>query len=407
MIKLLEIENFKSLKKESFDFGKLNIITGVNSAGKSSVIQTLLLLADALSECNSLDDKMREDMRRRIDKESSILQMYLNKLVKFDAKNISESQLKEKLAQQLKRIDLIKQTIDEYKKTPNMLSIPNLKNWSFKIFRNRRENAKNIKIKLDNVICTIDPDSVRLDNFNIGFKKDVDFFYLSENRSGPENKELFVESDEFGDRAEYVMGNFYRHQQDPIDDALVVMDNMTLSGNVDYWMSKILKSDEKEFSIGLKVEKIDSASVKSSYDFCGLPGIEPLQLGAGVSYLAKMLIVCLRAKPGQVVIIENPEMLLHPRAQSAVGHFLSFIASKGIQVVIETHCEHLINKVQYDVLKGILKPEDVFIYYKKSSVDNFEKMTIGQDGHFYKNEERCFFPEGFFDATLEELMEIG
>ena len=407
MIKLLEIENFKSLKKESFDFGKLNIITGVNSAGKSSVIQTLLLLADALSECNSLDDKMREDMRRRIDKESSILQMYLNKLVKFDAKNISESQLKEKLAQQLKRIDLIKQTIDEYKKTPNMLSIPNLKNWSFKIFRNRRENAKNIKIKLDNVICTIDPDSVRLENFNIGFKKDVDFFYLSENRSGPENKELFVESDEFGDRAEYVMGNFYRHQHEPIDDALVVMDNMTLSGNVDYWMSKILKSDEEDFSIGLKVEKNDSTSVRSSYDFCGLPGIEPLQLGAGVSYLAKMLIVCLCAKPGQIVIIENPEMHLHPRAQSAVGHFLSFIASKGIQVVIETHCEHLINKVQHDVFKGLLKPEDVFVYYKKSSMEDFEKMTIGNSGHFYKNDERCFFPEGFFDATLEELMEIG
>ena len=172
-------------------------------------------------------------------------------------------------------------------------------------------------------------------------------------------------------------------------------------------MSEILKSDENDFSIGLKVEKIDSESVKPYYDFCGLPNIEPLQLGAGVSYLAKLLIICLCAKPGQIVIVENPEMHLHPRAQSAVGHFLSFIASKGIQVIIETHCEHLINKVQHDVFKGLLKPEDVFIYYKKSSIDDFEKMTIGENGHFYKKGERSLFPEGFFDATLEELMEIG
>lgn len=407
MIRLLEIENFKSLKKESFNLGKFNIITGVNSAGKSSVIQALLLMADALNEKDALDDKFRETLRRKIEQESSLLHAYLNRLMKFDAKDINETQLKADLAQQLKRMDRIKQAVDRYKSSPNSLHIPNLRNWSFEIIRNRREGAKNVGIKLDDFSCFVEPDIFRLENANLNFKKNVDFVYLSENRSGPENKEKLIDSDEFDDRAEYVMGYFYRHQHDAIDGSLTVMDDLTLSGNVDYWMSQILKSDEKIFSVGLKVEKIDSESVRPYYDFCGLPNIEPMQLGAGVSYLAKLLIVCLCARPGQIVIVENPEMHLHPKAQSAVGHFLSFIASKGIQVIIETHCEHLINKVQYDVLKGVLKPEDVFIYYKKSSVDDFEKMTIGRDGHFLQDGKRCRFPAGFFDATLAELLEIG
>ena len=406
MIKLLEIENFKSLKKESFDFGKLNIITGVNSAGKSSVLQTLLLMADALDEIRAQNEKFSIGLQEKFAFEDNLLKT-IKQLIESGKAVSNSEQLIQELNRQAERLDKMKLMATEYYSSTKSFPNQKLRNWKFETIRNRRENAKNVIISLNGTICSMNADSCSLKNSNLEFEKNVDFFYLSENRSGPENKEILIESDVFGDYAEYAMGYLYRHQNDVISASMSMTESMTLSGNVDYWMSEILKSDENDFSIGLKVEKIDSESVKPYYDFCGLPNIEPLQLGAGVSYLAKLLIICLCAKPGQIVIVENPEMHLHPRAQSAVGHFLSFIASKGIQVIIETHCEHLINKVQHDVFKGLLKPEDVFIYYKKSSIDDFEKMTIGRNGHFLQDGKRCRFPAGFFDATLTELLEIG
>ena len=401
MINLLKVENFKSLKKEAFNFSKLNVITGVNSAGKSSVLQSLLLMADALNE---IDDAFLVNARRKFIVEMETLEDIKKQT---NVRLLNEKELEKihtLLDEQYKRLlDMQRDVEIEARKNLNQ----KLVNWKFDTIRNRKENAKLVKILLNDAICAVSSERCRLSRNSLAFKKNKDFFYLSENRSGPENKEALVETDEFGDKAEFVMGNFYRHQNDIISEELAITADLTLSGNVDLWLTKILKNDEEKFTINLKVQKVNSDTVTPSYDFCGLPDIEPLQLGAGVSYLAKLLIVCLQAKPGQIVIVENPEMHLHPKAQSAVGHFLSFIASKGIQVIIETHCEHLINKIQYDVYKGMLRPEDVCIYYKKSSIDDFEKMTIGQDGHFQKDGRRQRFPKGFFDATLAELLEIG
>ena len=103
-------------------------------------------------------------------------------------------------------------------------------------------------------------------------------------------------------------------------------------------------------------------SIKSD----GLGNISPFQLGAGVSYLTKMLIMCLRAKKNDVILIENPEIHLHPASQAKVGEFLAFIVRAGIRVIIETHCEHLIyiRSVMRFIKKRFLK-DDVTILYKE------------------------------------------
>ena len=406
MIETLKIENFKSLKKETFNFGKLNVITGVNSAGKSSVLQSLLLMADALKEVAPYDEKLLKTEQEKILDELALLKKIRNKFDAMAGSNIDEHTMHEfeKFFQlQQARFDQIDKNIKKFEN----LTKQKLKAWNFETIRNRRENAKFVSITINGANSVINSESCVLKNSDLKFEKNKDFFYLSENRRGPENKEALIESDEFGDDAEFVMGYFYRHQNDTISSELTTTKNLTLSSNVDLWLTEILKNDDEDFSISLNVQKVASDTVVSRYDFCGLHEIEPTQLGAGVSYLAKLLIVCLQAKPGQLVIVENPEMHLHPKAQSAVGHFLSFIASKGVQVIIETHCEHLIHKIQYDVYKKLLKPEDVCIYYKKSSISDFDKMTIGLDGHFQKDGHRQRFPKGFFDASLAELLEMG
>ena len=109
-----------------------------------------------------------------------------------------------------------------------------------------------------------------------------------------------------------------------------------------------------------------------------------------------------------MLLIENPEIHLHPKAQSRLGEFFAWLAQNGVQVIVETHSEHLINKIRYQVYKKILNSNNVTIYYKKSIKENFINININEKGHFInENREKIQFPSGFFDSTLDELLEIG
>jgi len=74
--------------------------------------------------------------------------------------------------------------------------------------------------------------------------------------------------------------------------------------------------------------------------------------------------------------------------------------------IIETHSEHIVNKLRYMVYKKELKSSDIVIYYKMKDSDEFIKIEIDKKGLFINNKNKCKFPKGFYDATLEENFEI-
>ena len=335
MINSLKIKNFKCIDDESFVFGNLNIITGVNSAGKSSVIQAILLYVAAANSGN----------------------------------------------------------------------VP-LTYYSFDVIKNRYLNAKELFIDINDVVCKFSPKMFNFGNdllTNI-IKKGENLFYLNETRIGPEDSAKHTDLDDIGDRADFVLSYLYKHKSDEISPELVRSASKTLSQNVDYWLQYFF-----EKNVELKVEKSPDPKILGvSFNYDELEDVLPTQLGAGLSYAAEIIITCLRAKPGQIVIIENPEIHLHPAAQSKMGEFLSFVAAAGIQVIIETHCEHLINRIRYEVYLGNIESNDVKIFYKKDCRTPFEKMGIfKENGRFNKAGEECDFPAGFFDATLRQLMDMG
>lgn len=331
MINTLEIKNFKCLDDESFDFGKLNIITGVNSSGKSSVIQAILLFVEAVNS---------------------------NKGV--------------------------------------------LNYYSFDVIKNRYQNPKEISIKINDGECKFKLKEFEApENFE-NLKVNENVFYLKETRIGPDDTAKHSESDEIDSDANFLLSYLYKHKSEKIDNNLIQSDSDTLSQNVDYWLQRLF-----DRNVELKVEKTsDPKTLGVLFNFDELDGILPTQLGAGLTYATEIIVTCLRAKPGQIVVIENPEIHLHPAAQSKLGEFLSFIAAAGVQVIIETHCEHLINRVRYEVFSHKLSSDDVKIFYKENCRAPFYKMTVAEDGHFMKNGEQVDFPAGFFDATLDKLIEM-
>lgn len=337
MIKKVKIEGFKSIKYQEFDFKGLTVLTGLNSTGKSSVIQSLLLL----SNFNSSSTELKE---------------YVKKFLEF------------------------------------------------KDVRNRYENTKEIKIAVSTdssaSILSIEREGRwSIDNQNELFNFEENLFYISSNRIGQEDIAGYDEDIKFGANGKYLFGYFEQHKKDTL---VINGTESTLEAELTYWLKYILDID-----LVLRTTKITTDSVKVTFTSDGLDNLSPFNLGAGNSYLAKILIMGLSCKKGHILIIENPEIHLHPKAQAKLSDFFVLLENMGIQIIVETHSEHFINKLRHNVYKKKLNSDDIVIYYKPSIQGEFEKISINSNGHFIDDlKTEITFPSGFFDSTLSELLEI-
>lgn len=275
--------------------------------------------------------------------------------------------------------------------------------FSFILNRNRNVNAKWISIgvrrKQGNSINVdlFDDDSIIIDE-----DKTIDLenvvYYLSANRLAYDSEmEAVSPKYKIGLQGEYIFGTFEAEKSKALETSLIKDKHSdTLSAQLNWWLTYILG-----IKFELQTEKVTSNRVKIVYKSNDLPNLSPQQLGIGVSYLAKILIMCLRAKKGDVLMLENPEIHLHPAAQSRLGEFFVFISNAGIQLLIETHCENLINKIQFEVFKNHIVNTDAIVYYKGGITAPFQRLDFMGNGKFNLD-----FPEGFFDATLDEMLEM-
>lgn len=195
---------------------------------------------------------------------------------------------------------------------------------------------------------------------------------------------------------------FFYHQKQNDNISELAIDNMedtTLRSQVAYWLNHILGTT-------VKTENIQDNIIVAYQAPHDVEAYSPLNTGFGTSMVFPILIACLTAKIGDTVIIENPEVHLHPKAQSKLADFFAFIAQKGVQVILETHCEHLIYKLCYNVNQGIIDYDKVIFQYKEINKP-FEAIYTDKKGRFVdeKNNQRKF-PTGFFDATLTEYLQI-
>ena len=132
----------------------------------------------------------------------------------------------------------------------------------------------------------------------------------------------------------------------------------------------------------------------------------PASVGFGITYALPVVICLLLARKGDVVLVENPEAHLHPRAQSRIARLCAQAAAAGIQVCLESHSDHLLNGVRVAVHGGHLAPEDVSILYFGSPTTepaaSVESIRVDRYGRLDK------WPTGFFDEgdhLLDRLLQ--
>ena len=372
MIQSIHIQNFKIIKNQTFYFKPLTILIGANSSGKSSVIQAILLYSHYTA-------------RREQDYKADSLKRYIDNL--GDTKSLVS-----KKANNEQKV-LIRPTINQGKD-------------SFLSFSS------------SDIIGLIEAKKEQMLIF------EQDLYFVSANRIGQENRPQASKYEKCGVNGEYIFGFYQKNQNNRIqNERLIYKEKLhddleppaeSLSAQVNLWLRKILDLDlipnaeeVDDSQIKLKYKNID---LSKKYDNVNLNddfNMSPFNLGAGVSYLAKILILGLSLKEGDILIVENPEVHLHPKAIANFAEFFKLLANGGIQVIIETHSEHIINKMRYFVFKGWLSTDDVQIYYRERFDKDFISMRINKDGRYIDNKDNVInFPSGFFDSVLKDLLEM-
>ncbi|MBV6447966.1 DUF3696 domain-containing protein [Nitrosomonas sp.] len=87
-------------------------------------------------------------------------------------------------------------------------------------------------------------------------------------------------------------------------------------------------------------------------------------VGVGVSQVIPVIVAALFAQPGHIVIVEEPESHLHPLAQSKLAELLAQVSKeRNIQFIVETHSEHLFRRMQTLIAKQQIIPKDAAMYF--------------------------------------------
>jgi predicted ATPase len=124
-------------------------------------------------------------------------------------------------------------------------------------------------------------------------------------------------------------------------------------------------------------------------------------VGFGLTYSLPIVVACLAASEGSLLLLENPEAHLHPQGQAALGKLMALCANDGVQIIVETHSDHLLNGLRLAVKDNLISPENALLHFFTREVQTGEAFV--QSPAMLSNGRRSNWPEGFFDQWDKEV----
>ncbi len=128
-------------------------------------------------------------------------------------------------------------------------------------------------------------------------------------------------------------------------------------------------------------------------------------VGVGVSQVLPVILLCLLAPPGTLVVLEQPELHLHPRLEQKLADFLLACARSGRQLVIETHSEHLVNRLRYQIAgdRTAATHDLIKLVFAESheGVTSYREPEINPYGGIGDD-----WPAGFLDLGAREAQDL-
>jgi predicted ATPase len=366
MIDKIKLKHFKKLSDNTISLNNLSVIAGTNSSGKSSLIQSIIICRSAISKLVKYDILSVGNAL-----ETSTLKVPLNSNHGLNLGNTQEV--------------ITRDSDDDY--------------IEFTLY----DKQNSLKLSFLTDPNTINEYQLSLKNHSqtgIFTPLKNHFYYLNAERLGPRlaYSSHSYEYSHTGWQGENTISILAELKNEDIEDfnkrSFPNSSNPRLINQVRDWMKFIIPNFEIDDADILEKIRFAQASINKS---------SPPNVGFGISYVLPIIVNALIAKTKSVYIVENPEAHLHPMGQSRIGQFLAFMANSGLQVIIETHSEHVINGIRLAIIKKKIASDKVSILF----------FSENKDGHFKNNliapndlGDLNDYPYGFFDQEQIDIAEM-
>jgi len=439
MINNLNVKNFKAWDKLDISFGKITGIFGTNSSGKSSLLQMLLLLKQTknTADRNIVLDFGNEDKLINLGSYRDIVHQHdieknlswtldwecrnktitdpsgSSKSTLFSGDNISTScntYLKDKVL----TVDSLSYTFDEntfeirpkkeggteFKLLPDAQSKSN--------FRFSRTTGRNWSLPKP-IKTYLFPDQAKTYYKNADFLSEFEneyetlmdsIYYLGPLRDFPKREYQWSGSnpDDVGSRGERTV--------DAILAATMKNERRNLGSRtrykpfqeiIAYWLKKL------GLIYSFKIEEIADNSnlyrtlVKKE---AGSSEVALTDVGFGVSQVLPVLVLLYSVPETSVVLLEQPEIHLHPAVQSQLADLMINVAkARNIQIIVESHSEHLLRRFQRRVAEDELTTNDLKLYFFKTVRGRAkqEELELDEYGNIAN------WPTNFFGDEMAEI----
>lgn len=356
MIQSIRIRNFKALRETSVTLGKLTLLTGVNSSGKSSILQALLLADDAAAGSTRLQLNDRPGLA-------------LGEALDILCRGAEERDVE------------LSVTADGVTDTYR-LGIP-------------AEDPALVLELLDSAPV------LQERRWRIGS-------YLGAERLGPRDVSGVAPAGgdevDVGARGEYTAYALARFERQPVAELLQHPSTSernlspTLGAQAEAWLSSMTSPVQVSARL---IPGASAAALRFREPVVTAEWTRPANVGFGLTCVLPIIVAALGSRASSLLMVENPEAHLHPRGQSEIGKFLVRLAASGVQTLVETHSDHVVNGVRIAAAgEGILSPEAVAIHFLADD-GTLSEIALSRSGGL------SAWPTGFFDQAEQDLAEVS
>ena len=371
MINRIDLQSFKCFELLRLPLAPLTLLSGTNASGKSSVLQALALLRQTMDENEWAPKLILNGSFVKLGTVTDVIDRVNGR----DSFTIGLS--------------------DDYANCQ----------WTFS--GDRRDMSLSIsRVTIDDAV-TDDPVALHyllptdaIPAVHSLANRVKDLTYITAEREGP--REVYPLEDQHlvskvGPRGENAVSVFYRGRDEAVAEPL------RLDGFPPMRLHQVGARLDRFFpGCAVDVQEVPNANavtlgVLTSADTGFL---RPVHCGFGITQILPIIVAALSIPKGDLLLIENPEVHLHPAGQVLMGQFLAEVAHSGVQVIVETHSDHILNGIRRAIKSGNIPAEDVALHFFRARVPDAPQVltpALDSTGNI------DVWPDGFFDQFDKDM----
>ena len=207
-----------------------------------------------------------------------------------------------------------------------------------------------------------------------------------------------------GSKGEYAAFYFdsMQSRKIPLDDIARDEESKSIAFQVNKWMGCIAPETRIRTSV---TRDIDAAKL-TYYDKNSAKDRRSINVGFGLTYTFPIVLALLSVKKGGILLLENPEAHLHPKAQTMIGKLIAKVVQCGGQIILETHSDHIINGIRVAIKERILDNEKMIIDFFSASQKVENTTPEITDIYSDKNGKLSNWPKDFLSEWEDNLFQL-